>query len=98
MSKDIDFGKVDKSLIKVNIEELKACGWEYAQRWIEELREEKHQWSNAFHDLKNQLAEKDELLEAADRLIERLRVGTPSHRRYKADRWIEHFNQLKNKL
>ena len=50
-----DFGVVDEGLTIIDIEDLKKCGWEYAKKWLEEVREEKNQWANAYHNLKRVL-------------------------------------------
>lgn len=51
-----DFGIVEKELVTVDIENLKKCGWDYCKKWLEEVREEKYQWANAYHNLKKSLS------------------------------------------
>lgn len=46
-----DFGIVDPELVKIDLDDLKKCGWDHAKKWIEELRLGYHQWANAYHNL-----------------------------------------------
>jgi len=48
-------GDICQEHVKVDIEDLKKCGWDYAKKWLEEVREEKYQWANAFNNLKRAL-------------------------------------------
>lgn len=45
-------GIIHSEQVKVDLEDLKKCGWEYAQKWLEELRLEKHKWANSYHNLR----------------------------------------------
>jgi hypothetical protein len=48
-------GEIFEENVQVDLDDLKKCGWDYAKKWLEEVREEKHQWANAFHNLKRAL-------------------------------------------
>ena len=50
-----DVGTVDKDLFEINKDDLINSSWDFAHKWIEELRKEKHQWANAYYNLKKTL-------------------------------------------
>ena len=48
-------GEIYPEHVQVDLKDLKKCGWDYAKKWLEEVREEKYQWANAFYNLKRAL-------------------------------------------
>lgn len=69
-----NFGEVNQELVKVNTEEIRDMSATYLASWLEEVREEKYQWANAFHHLAELYADTEqinsELLEALKLFVE----------------------------